>query len=238
MSPAVRSILGFLVLVAVLLALGIGVLLPAVVAPIVASQVRASSPFGDQPIDVDVDVDPLGLLSGRIREIRVRGTNLESNGARIGTVDVTAEDVGIFDRAFHGLDGRLEDLDMALADGTVVRIGTVTLTGPSTDVTAIAQLSPTDAVKLIRASLGKADVVVDSVELVDGGVALTVLGQRAAIGLSVEDGRIVIHPPFTNVTVPIMESAPGDPWRFTSVQANPNGLGIRASVDVSRVLGD
>lgn len=173
-----RSLFGFLAFVTVLAALGAAFLVPPLVGPAVASAVRTASPFGQQPLDVVVDVDAIGLTRGFVREIHVSGKNLDRDGATIESLDVIVGGVGIGDHQFTETSGGLAGVRVSSEDGFVVTIDRVTLSGPSCALTAEAKLGraaalafPGDPWRLTGATISTNGMVIDASVDVD-----TVLG--------------------------------------------------------------
>src|SRR5438093_13286296 len=99
MALPMRTFLGWATLVAILGAIAF-IAAPLVARPLVVAAVRAASPFGTAPLDVEVGVGTLALLRGTIDDIRVTGSNLASGRITVGRLDIDAHDVGIGDRAF------------------------------------------------------------------------------------------------------------------------------------------
>ncbi|MEO5703849.1 MAG: hypothetical protein ABIZ52_00205 [Candidatus Limnocylindrales bacterium] len=99
-----RSFFGFLAFVTGLIVLVAAFAVPAFVAPAIATEVRNASPFGDQPLDVQVDVNAIGLIRGFVSEIRVSGADLErviSGGISLVVFGQRVEvAVGVQDGAF------------------------------------------------------------------------------------------------------------------------------------------
>ncbi len=233
-----RSFLGFLVFTAALVAILAVFLVPPVVAPIVVTAVREASPFGDQALDVEVDVDALGLMRGFVGEIRISGSDLEARGVTIDALDVTVQGVEIGgDHDFAGVDGAFGGLVVLGGADSPVEVRALTVSGPSTDVTATATLVPEQALILVRDSLADAGVDASDVELVDGGVAFQVAGQRLEVALVVNNGAIVV-PMFGSSPVPVLAPDASDSWRITAVSVDPTGLEIEASVDAVALLAN
>lgn len=231
-----RSFLGFLVFIAALIAIGATLLVPPLVGSIVAASVRDASPFGDQALEVEVDIDALDLVRGLVSEIRISGTDLAADGVEIGSLEVTVRRVGIGARDFKALDGRLSDVRVPLDIGPSVPVGRIKLSGPSTDVRATATLDAASAAELVRTALSDVGIAVDGVELIDGGVAVSILGRQADVGIAVVDGALVV-PAFLGATsVSIISPKSGDPWRITAFSASPAGFDIEASVDAEGTL--
>jgi hypothetical protein len=231
-----RSFLGFLVFIGVLIALLGAVVLPMLVAPMVAATVRDAAPFGEQRLDVEVDVDPIGLLRGLVSEIRISGTDLEADGARLGSLTLVLRDVRIGDRSFADASGATQSIDLVLADGSPISVSSVTLSGASTAVEALASLEATAAAALIRAGLADAGLALAEVELIDGGVAFDVLGERVEVALAVEGGAVVVASVAGLASVPVVSPAVGDPWRIVAVTVKPTGILIEATVDAEGLL--
>jgi hypothetical protein len=231
-----RSFLGFVVFIAALVAVLAAFALPAAVSPLVVAAVRDASPFGDQPLHVEVDLDAIGLAQGFVREIRISGTDLAGEGVLVGSLDLVIQAVAIQGHGFQGVAGGMAAVDVALADGRSVRVRSVTLSGPSTAIAARVTLDPSEAVALIRAELGDAGVQVDAVELVDGGFAIDAFGQRAEVALAVVDGAIVIPSLLGLASVPVLEPQPDDAWRIVGISIDPRGLDVEARVDAGRLI--
>jgi hypothetical protein len=231
-----RSFLGFLVFIAALVAVLAAFALPAVVSPLVVSAVRSASPFGDQPLDVEVDVDAIGLIRGFVREIRISGEDLERDGVVVGSLDLAIQGVSIGDQGFAGLAGGLDAVDVGLPEGTSIRVGSVELSGPSTAVHARATLEAPEAEALILAAFADAGLELDGLQLVEGGVAVDVFGTRAEVGLAVANGAIVAPSLLGLASVPVLQPQPGDAWRVVGLSVEPGGLEIDATVDAGRLM--
>jgi hypothetical protein len=231
-----RSLLGFIVFTAALIAIGGMLLAPPLVGQIVAASVRDASPFGDQALEVEVDVDALDLVRGFVGEIRISGTDLAADGIEIGSLDVAVRMVGIGARDFTALDGRLSDVRVPLDVGPSVPVGEIKLSGPSTDVRATATLDAAAAAELVGSALSDVGIAVDGVELIDGGVAVSLGGRQADLGIVVVDGALVV-PSFLGATsVSLISPKSGDPWRITAFSASPVGFDIEASVDAGALV--
>lgn len=232
-----RSFLGFTVFVLVLLALGAALLVPAVVAPMVVSAVREGSSLGDQPLDVQVRVDALGLIRGFVAEIRVSGTNLERDGLTIGSLSVTARDVGIGgDHAFASLAGTLDRVFVPQEDGDPIAITRIELSGPSSDLTATAHLDRAAAIAFIQRAFDQQGVTVSDIELAGGSLSFVVFEQRAAVRVGVQDGALVIPDMLGGGPVELGAPLPEDAWRLTGASITPNGMDLTATVDAARLL--
>jgi hypothetical protein len=230
-----RSFLGWVLLVSILGGIAF-VGAPIVARPIVVGVVQAGSPFGAGPLDVDVSMDAIGLVRGRIDRIHVTGTDLESERATIGRLDVTASGVSIVDRTFTSIEGSLDAVVVKRADGTVVSLDRVELAGPTAAVEATASIDRNAALELVEAALTDTGLPVAGVALVDGFVRLKVLGQSADIALGVVDGSVTMAGSLVGGSIVVFAPEPGDPWRITGVTVSKDGLLVYATVDVSGAL--
>ena len=231
-----RGFLRWLLLVAVLGGVAF-FLAPIVARPLVADAVRAASPFGSQPLEVDVDVDALGLLGGKVTRIHMTGANLSASGLEIAGLDVTATDVGILDRSFASIAGTLESVALRRSDGTEIQAREVRLAGPSDAVEATASVSRRAALDIVGRELAAAGLPTANLELIDGGIRVSVLGQRSDVALAAAGGAVTIAGSIAGGgPIVVFGPEPGDPWRVTGVAVSPNGLEVHTSIDLGAVL--
>jgi hypothetical protein len=231
-----RSFLGWAILVALLLAIGF-VLAPIVVRPLIADAVRAVSPFGGEPLDVSVDVSTTGLLHGTIDSVHVIGASLASERLTIGHLDLTVSNVGIGDHSFSAVTGDLDDVALQRADAGDAHARRVTLTGPSDAVDATASIDKDSALAMVRAALASAGLPAGDLALTSTGVRLTVLGQSTEVALRVVDGSVAIAGSIAGAgSIVVFGPEPGDPWQITAVSVSPDGLDLRASLDLNSAL--
>lgn len=236
MSRPMRSFLGFVLLVAAALVVAAVIIVPIVVRPIVADAVRAASPFGDQAVVVEVDVSAVGLVTGRIDRVRVTGEDLDADGPTIGRLDITATGVSTSDRSFREISGGLDAVEVPTFDGSTIPIDAVDISGGSDEVRARATLRSTGALALIGSAFADAGIAVDSIELIEGGVALGIFGQRAELQVGVDAGALVFPDVLGGGPMVILEPARDDPWRLTGATVNPAGMEIDAVFDADGLL--
>ena len=235
-----RGFLGFTVLALV----GLGALvvfgLPALVGPLVVNAVRAASPFGEQPLQVDVTASGAGLVEGRVDQIHVTGRHLVTSGVNdgvtIGSLDVTISRASIGDHSFDAVTGGLDDVGIPMANGDPLLISHIDLTGGSNAVTGSARFSVPEAIAFLTRSLADQGVAVDGVELEDDGVSLVVFGQRVSLGVGVQDGALLIPDALGAGPVTLIEPGPDDRWRLTGVSVSANGMDIDVVVDADALL--
>jgi hypothetical protein len=231
-----RGFLGFVVLLLVALVVAAVVAVPAIVRPMVVDAVRAASPFGDQPIEVEVDINPVSLMLGSIDRIHVTGANLQAEGVDITAVDLVLTDVLTGSRTFEGLSGRLSGVSLPFVQSSTLVIETIDLSGRSGDVTALARLDLRATLALIGNAFADAGIAVDSLELADGGVAFGLFNQRVVVPVGVDTGALII-PDVAGGQLVIVEPGPDDPWRITGVAMTPSGMEVRVSLEPDEVLG-
>jgi hypothetical protein len=236
MAALVRSLLGFLVATAIVIAVLAVTVVPVVARPLVAAAVRDALPFGDQPVEIEVDVDPLGLLTGSVASVRVRGSGLEARGARIDRLDVTFGQISIFDRSFAAVHGGLEGVTLPLDGGASARLASVTLSGTSAQVDALASLDSASAAAIVRSALADQGIGVAKVSLVDSGIEVEIAGLTVSAPLAIDSGRLVVVPVGGLPRVVLIGPGESSGWHLTTVTVRPNEMRIEAALDPARVL--
>ena len=230
MSRPMRGFLGFVLLLVVALVVAALVLVPMVVRPMVVDAVREASPFGDAPLEVEVDVNPVTLLLGSIDRIRIAGADLQAEGADIANLDVTITDASTSTHEFRALSGRLQGVSLPFVQTSTLVIDTVELSGTSGDVEAVARLDLRAALALIGNAFADAGIAVDSLELTDGGSAMGLFDQRAVVPIGADAGARVI-PDGAGGELVIVAPGPDDRWRITGVAVTPGEMEVHVSLD-------
>jgi hypothetical protein len=231
-----RGFLGFVLVLLATLAVAALVIVPIVVRPIVEDAVRAALPFEDQPLGIEVDVNPVSLLTGTIDRIRVTGTGLEAEGAIIGELDMTVTDVSTTTQRFRTATGRLAAVELPFVQSSTLVITSIELDGPYGDVDALARLDVRASLALIGNAFADAGIPVEEIELIDGGAAFTLLGQRVEVQLAVDQGALVFPDVGGGGPLVIVEPGPDDPWRLTGVRITPSGFEIDVALEPEGVL--
>jgi hypothetical protein len=232
-----RGFFGFVLVLLATLAVAALVIVPIAVRPIVEDAVRAALPFDDQPLTITVDVHPLSLLSGTIDRIHVTGNGLEAEGAIIGELDMTVTDVSTTTHRFRAAAGRLADVELPFVQSSTLVITSIELDGPYGDVDAVARLDVRPSLALIGNAFADAGVPVEELELVDGGAAFTILGQRVDVQLAIDQGALILPDVGGGGPLVILEPGPDDPWRLTAVRVTTSGLEIDVALEPEGVLG-
>lgn len=233
-----RGFLGFLGFVTVLIVLVAAFAVPAVVGPMVASTVRAASPFGEQPLDVQVKVDALGLIRGFVGEIRVSGSSLERDDATIEALDITVRTVGIGDHAWEATSGGLEGVSIQADDDAVISVDRITLSGPSSAVVAEATMGRAATLAFVQHAFESQGVAVSGIELTAGGLSVVIFEQRLEVPVGVQDGALVIPDLLGAGPLELLSPLPDSPWRLMTGTMTTSGLEITATVDAGALLGD
>lgn len=237
MSRPMRGFLGSVLLLLAVLALAALVALPMVVRPMVVDTVRAASPFGEGPIEVQVDINPIALLLGSIDRIHITGADLQAEGAEVAGLDLTLTDVSTSGHTFRALEGRLTGVSVPFVEGSALAIETVELSGASSDVSAVARLDLRATLALVGNAFADAGIAVESLELVDGGVAFVLFSERVVVPLGVDAGAMVI-PDVAGGQLVIVEPGPDDRWRITGVALTPSGMNVDVALDADGVLDE
>jgi hypothetical protein len=231
-----RGFLGFVLVLLATLAVAALVIVPIVVRPIVEDAVRAALPFEDQPLIVEVDVSPVSLLTGTIDRIHVTGTGLEAEGAIIGDLDMTVTDVSTTTHRFRTATGRLANVELPFVQSSTLVITSIELDGPYGDVDAVARLDVRASLALIGNAFADAGVPVEQLELIDGGAAFVILGQRVEVQLAIDQGALILPDVGGGGPLVIVEPGPDDPWRLTGVRVTPSGFEIDVALEPEGVL--
>lgn len=231
-----RSLFGFLAFIAAVIALVVAFLAPAIVTPMVAGAVREASPFGDQPLDVEVEVDAIGLLRGFVSEIRISGTDLQDEGVRIGELAITVRGLRLDDRSFAAIEGALEVVAVPLGDADPLLVDRIALSGATHTVTAAAQLDHDATLAFVNRSFAEQGVDARELELIDGGISVVIFDQRVDLTLTVVEGALVIADLVGTGPMELLAPMPDDPWRLTGVTATLGGMEIVAEVDAEGIV--
>lgn len=231
-----RSLLGFLAFIAVVIGLVGAFLVPTIVAPMVAAAVREASPFGDQPLDVEVDVDAIGLLRGFVGEIRISGTDLEDDEVRIEDLAITVQGLRLDDRSFSAIEGGLQTVAVPLGGAEPLVVDRIALSGVSETVNATVQLDHDATLAFVTRTFADQGVEVRDIELIDGGVSVVIFEQRVPLAFAVADGALVIADLLGTGPMELLAPLPDDPWRLIAVTATLGGMELVASLDAARFL--
>ena len=231
-----RGFVAFVLVLVAALVVAAVLIVPAVIRPIVADQVRAALPFQDQPVDVDVELSPVRLLLGTIDSIHVTGDGVETAGATIGRLDLTFHDVSTTSHAFRSISGTLQKVALPFVQDSELVVDSITVDGASDDIRAIADLDIRASLGVIGNAFADAGIPVASVELVDGGITTTFFDQPVQVAIGVDEGSLVLLDVAGGGPMTILAPAPDDPWRITSAKVTPSGMTIEVSIGAAGLL--
>ena len=235
MSRPVRTLLAA-ILLAALIVTGVAIAVPLIARPMIVAAVQGASPFGATPLDIEVDCNVFGLLTGTVDRIHIRGADLKRGDVTVGALDVRLTDVATSGHAFAKAEGTLALIQVPTDEASAFTIDDVALDGSSTNLSAEATLDRAAAVHLIESSFADAGVDVSGIELGSGTVAFEAFGARVEVPVGVEEGAIVVVDPFGTGPLEVVRPGENDGWRFNGVVLTPNGMTIDASLDVERLL--
>jgi hypothetical protein len=217
--------------VVALLAVAALVVVPLIVRPMVVDAVREASPFGDAPLEVEVDINPVSLLLGTVDRIRVTGAGLQAEGADIAALDLTLTDVETGSHRFRQASGRLTGVTLPFVQASTLVIETIELSGPSGDLAATASFDLRGTLALIGNAFAEAGIAVDSLEVVEGGIAFGFFDQRVVVPVGADGGALVIPDVAGGGPLVIVAPGPDDPWRVTGVAIGPTGMEVDVSLE-------
>lgn len=230
-----RNFLRFAVFATVLVAILVVVAGPLLARPLIAALVRGALPLDGGEVTIGVDIGP-ALLAGEVATLDIGGRDLRSGQASVGRVALTVTGFSIVDRSFRAIDGRFEDVDLRLADGTVAAVDRIEVHGPSDSMTATATLDAAATVTLIAGKLDAAGIAHDRVQLGGGGVEVSAAGQTVQATFEVRDGGLILVPQGPLPRLTLIAPVEDDAWRFTSASVTPLGLEIGATADANALL--
>jgi hypothetical protein len=232
-STVVRGCLGFLIVVA-LAGAALGVAIVTVLLPAAASAGVRDSPFlRGQAVRVDVQTSFEGVfLDGRVDRITISGSGLSEPNATVTTADIALIDVSIVDRSFRRAAGTLTDVDVDVASAGALHLETVTLSGSSRALTALADLDATTASTFVRGRLAAAGIPVNAVTFEAGRIDLTIAGVTIAAIPVITSTEVRLEAEGGGVSLPIVAFPSTGEWQITAIQVTPAGIRVTALVSL------
>jgi hypothetical protein len=228
----VFKLLGFALFFVVVAGAMLFLAVPLIVNPMLTQAVRD---MGVQADDLRVSVSTLdpALLSGRAGHVRVQGTNVQIGRATVGELDMTLGEVSFIDRTFESLDGSLDDVAVS-AGGMSASADQVDVAGPANEASATGHFDSQQSEDMVMEAARRVGVVLDDVQLVDGGLRLTFAGLPVGASISVQGGALVLQPQI-GPAVLLIQPATSDPWRLEEAYVSPDGITVRGTVDAARL---
>jgi hypothetical protein len=234
-----RSCLSFLVFVALLVGVIAWFGLPALAGGGVQLALTASGFRGDgTTIDVRAD-PPTNLLGGHADRVVVRSRGVTSGPLSAATVELTLDDVALFDRRAAAVAGALETVTLADSPGSTVAVERIDLSGPSDGADARLRIAPAEVRRRAFAALGALGLAISDVALEAPNVlAVTALGRTVRGTLVVDPaGALAVTLPGI-VDVALVAPPAGLPIRFRSVAVGSDRtLVVDATIDLRALLG-
>ena len=230
-----RGFVGFLVFVGVLVAVLVFLVAPALARPLIASLVNDALPFDSESLDIGVEVGP-SLLAGEVDAVTIRGRDLQSDNISIGSLELTINGVSTGDRTFRSSEGRLEDAEVRLDDGTVVSITLVELGGPSDAAEATATMDAEATEGLVRAKLAEAGILHDSVRLSEGVVEVSAGGQTVRSTIEVRDDGLFLVADRPLPPLALIQTDPSEAWHVSAATVSSDGLRLALTLDAEALL--
>jgi hypothetical protein len=231
-----RSFFGFVVVTAAVVAVLVFVVAPLVARPLIASLVRDALPIDDGAVTVEVDVSP-ALLSGEVDALTIAGRDLRSGDATIGLLQVELASFNLVSRAFKVIDGRLEDVEVRLADGTAVSLERIDVSGPSDALRAAANLDAAAVEGLVRSKLEEQGIRPDAMRLGDDAIEVDAQGVTIRARISVHDGGLYLEPDRLIEPLAVLEYGQAGPWLVIAATLAPAGLVVEATTQLEAMLG-
>lgn len=228
MAGFLRFVLWFVLLVGLLVL----VVLPLVLGPVLAQQLRDRGVQADT-LDVSVALFDPGLLLGHARSITVEATGVSAGSATIGHAKVTLGDVGLFDRTFATVSGELDNISVT-ASGETLGIEQVQLSGPAAAADATGRLSRSQAEQLVLTIAGRQGLQLDQVTFSDTGASVSAHGAESAAQVAVRGGALIFDPGIGG-TIVLLQPAPSDPWSIDEAWVSASGLNVHGTVDTTRL---
>jgi hypothetical protein len=226
----VLNFLRFVIFFAAIAALLAVVAVPALSAPFVTQMVRDAGVRGGE-LNASIGFFDPALFTGRARELRIEGRGLMLGPATVGGADIVLEDVSFFDRTFGGVRGNLRDVEMS-AGGVRVLVARIEIEGPSSAATVAGHFTPDQGEQIVHEAARLAGIELDHVELVEGGLRVTLAGVTTRANVSVEGGGLVLRPA-VGPTVLLLAPVPTDPWRLTEAWVSREGITVRGVIDAA-----
>jgi len=229
-----RSFLGFLLLVALLLGVFAFAVLPLAGPGLVSAVVRGTPPLAGQSVSVSTHVDPEGLLRGEISQIDVAGQSVGTGPTRASGLTLSIDGLSVIDRSFANLDASAAMVVISEQGGTFVELHDVRVYGSSETLDAVGQIPVDEVVRLLTERLAAAGTPVDAIRLQPNVIVITISGQEIPCRLSIAGNSVVLTPGggLPPVTV---EAGVVEPWQLVGLDVTPAGITVHAGLNGARL---
>jgi len=229
-----RSFVGFLILVALLVGVLAFAVLPLAGPGLVSAVIRGTPPLAGQNTTVSTRVDAEALMRGEISRIDVAGPSLGMGSARASGVTVSIDGLSVIDRSFRNLDASAASVAINQPDGTFVELHDVSVSGDSETLDVVGQIPADVAIRLLAERLAAAGMPVDAIRLEPDVIVVTFAGQEIASSLSIAGDSVVLTPagglPPVTVSAGVV-----DPWRLVALDVATAGITVQARLISARL---
>ena len=229
-----RSFLGFLVLVALLIGVLAFAVVPFAGPGLVSAVIRGTPPLAGQNVTVTAQVTPPALLRGAIGRIELAGPSIGIGPARANAVAVAIDGLSVVDRSFGNLDGHAALVVITEPDGTFVELHDVRFTGSSERLDAVGDIQADEVTRLLAARLAFAGVPVDAIRLETGVIVLSAGGQEVESRLSIAGDSVILTPDGGLQPVTVSTGLP-PPWELVALDVTPAGITVHARLSGARL---
>jgi hypothetical protein len=229
-----RSFLGFLILVVLLVGVLAFAVLPVAGPGLVSAVIRGMPPLAGQNVTVSTQIEAAGLLRGEIGRIDVAGPRIEMDSVSANVVTVSVDALSIVDRSFGNLDARATSVSINQPDGSFVELDDGRMFGSSETLDAVGQIPVDEVIRLLTLRLAVAGMPVDAIRLEPGVIVVTIAGQEIESRLSNSSDSVVLTPAggLPPVTV---SSGVVEPWRLIGLDVAPAGITVQARLMGARL---
>lgn len=229
-----RSFLGFLLLVVLLIGVLAFAVLPLAGPGLVSAVIRGTPPLAGQDVTVSTKVDAAGILRGEIGRIAVAGERIGIDSGTAEDVSVSIEGLSVVDRSFENLDGRATTVVMSQPDGTSIELHDVRMSGNSEALDATGRIPADEAIRLLTVRFAFGGTPVDAIRLEPGLIVVTIAGQEVQGRLSIVGEAVMLTPtgglPPVTVLADVVE-----PWRIIDLEITPAGINVQAELRGARL---
>jgi hypothetical protein len=229
-----RSFLGFLFLVALLLGVFAFAVLPVAGPGLVSAVIRGTPPLAGQDVTVTAQVTPAALLQGAIGRIDLAGPSVGIGPARANAVAVSIDGLSVIDRSFSNLDGHAALVVITEPDGTFIELHDARISGDSESLDALGEIRADEVTRLLAARLAFAGVPIEAIRLETGVIVLSAGGQEVASRLSIEGDSVVLTPEAGLQPVTVSAGLPA-PWELVALDVTPAGITVHARLAGARL---
>jgi hypothetical protein len=182
---------------------------------------------------------PPRILQGHADKIRLTSTQVSVGDLHAATMDVSLNDVQLFDRTFGSADGTLTGVRVFTPTGDGMTIDTVVVYGEGTATSATLTVSSAEAERLVATQLKAHTSLTGTVKVASPDkVTITINGQSKQGRLVARDGSLLMVPNSTDIpTVVLLQAGSGNPFRLTTVSVGASAVTLDGTINLQSLLG-